>query len=401
MWSSSRRLQKPWACCSRWKLAFLLLVGLCILVQLLFIRSLWRESDLRRIFRAKGQFRLGQSPVPASVDMQMRRWIGSEKTELFAPIVELYIKDPTTSDLADIANLAQLQALSIKAGTPAGLKRLGALRELTTLELRDINLDANSLSSLSGCTKLCRVKVVGNITAEALESLKHCESLYELYLEEGDHFDDHAQMSLITASRLAAIAKIPHLKHLMIQAGDVHDTELVGLVRARELETLTVCYLRLQSNAVNVLGRLPRLRQLELRPYDDLDTCVPPPLKGFPSLTALTITNSRITPSFISSLAKFPRLQALSFADCQVDKSVIVLGDQPNLKLLDLDQAKVALPRSRKMGHLNGWGSRNLFIDEPINQDPDSDAPDSFTWEDYFSQPNWPDICAQHGPGFG
>jgi hypothetical protein len=390
MWSRS------WARWSRWKLAFLLLVGLCIFVQLLFICSLWRESDVRRLLRAKGHFHIGESRLPASVDMQLRRWIGSEKAELFAPIVELYIQDPTASDLAHIANLTHLQALSIKAGAPAGLRRLGTLRELTTFELCDVDLDANSLSGLSGCTKLCRVKIVGNITPEALESLKHCESLCELYLDDGDHFDDlddGVQKSPINSAHLAALAKIPHLKHLLIESGEIHDTELYGLARARELETLTMC-LRLHSGAINFLGRLPRLRKLDLRVCNN--SYVPGPLKGFLALRTFSITNSRIAPQFIAGLAKFPKLEAVSFDNCRVDKSVIDLADLPNLKVLELDQADVVLPPSQRFGHLNAFGSSKTFIDELIRKEADS-----FSWYDYFNQPEWPGVCVQSGPGFG
>lgn len=400
MWSITRRLTQSWTRCSLWKRSLLLFVGLCFAIQLAFVASLWRESCFRRRIQANGSIVLGHSMLPDRLVTELRGWIGHGQTKLFSPIVELIINDPTASDLAYVASLNSLKALELRGGARDAirLKQLGSLRQLTTLCLRDLELDSQSLSGLANCPKLCRIRVHGNVVPEALEPLKHCESLRDLYLEGSGNLETSSRESPFTGSHLAAIAKIPHLKHLMIKAGEIDDTELADLAFARELETLTVYSLRLHEDAINALGGLPRLQQLVIETIEtnNLDRFHPRPLEGFPALKAFSTTGSRITPAFIAGLAKLPKLEALSFQRCWVNENIAALGELPKLKMLDLARTDVLSTDFRIIGHLNAGPHQLMFISELSHPSPNRNDVPTIRREDYFNQPEWPEVGEQY-----
>lgn len=401
MWSIARRLMQSWTRRSVWNRSLFVLVCCGVAIQLLFLGSLWREWQVRRQLRTHGRFIVGDSPLPAKLESQMRAKIGYEQTQLFAPAVELCLTDPTENDLAYVASLTHLTSLEIKGGAPdaASLTRLKALPKLATLCLRDVTLDAQALSGLANWPRLQRIKLIGKISPQAMEALKNCESLCEVHLDDGDTYN--VEPSPFTGLHLAAIAKIPHLKHLNIAAGEFPDTELRGLAYARELETLTVRQIRLQTDAINILGRLPRLQQLVLDPLNSLHPGEPRALKGFPALKAFSITNARISPAFVGSLAKFPKLEALHMNHCWIGENAAGLADLPKLKVLDLTMSDVGWDALRRTGRSNPFKSCEVFVDEQTEEPSNQQALRTSRFTDYFNQPSWPAVHEKYGGGGG
>lgn len=405
MWSIARRLKTSFTHWPRWKLLLLLVVGLCVLSQLLFLRGLWMESLFRQRVAEKGQFNLGPSRLPAWLETPLRRWIGPQRTNLLCPIVELVLVDAKESDWISVANHGHLKSLEIVRSSPdaASISRLRSLRQLTTVSFRDCSLDAKSLSGLAGCDQITRLQLVGFVKPEALESLKYCESIRELYLGNADQF--YTKESPFTDLHLAAVAKTPHLNHLVIAAGEISDIELRGLAYARELKTLTIFDIRVKSDAMNILGRLPRLQELVLEPINEHYSCEPRPLKGFLALKAFSITNSRISSAFAVSLAKLPKLEALSLNRCWVNEGLPGLAGVLKLKMMDLAMTDINSEGFQKIGPLKSLLSLSVpnyeEFDGLKDQCPQLKTSQTFNRNEYFSQPQWPRRYPTYGGAGG
>lgn len=407
MWSIARSPEATRTRWPRWKLLLLLVVGLCVLIQLLIVRGMWLESLFRQRVGLKGQFVLGPSPLPGWLETPLQRWIGPQKTDLLSPMVELILVDATESDWIAVASHSHIKTLDIVRGSPNSdsFRQLGWMRQLTMLSIRDVALDAKSLTGLSGCARLSRIQLLGEVTPEALESLKYCESLRELYLGDGDRF--RAQESPFTAEHLAAISKIPNLNQLVIAAGKISGTELRGLAYARELVTLMIFDVRLQPDAINTLGRLPRLKELVLEPIDENYSYEPQAIKGFLALKSFSITNCRVSSAFAASLAKLPKLEALSFNRCWVNKGLPGLAGAPKLKLLDLSMTDATPEGFRGIGTLKGLESLLLpgydseDLDELKALCPHLQTSQAVNRKEYFTQVEWPRRRPSYGVGGG
>ena len=86
----------------------------------------------------------------------------------------------------------------------------------TLTQLRKLNISFSSkflLKSLQNCKQLTHLKVVSN------ESLKHCFTDIHLYLPQLTHFYCHF-FRYITDEELKPLAKLKHLKHVMINFCD-------------------------------------------------------------------------------------------------------------------------------------------------------------------------------------
>ncbi|MDB5344040.1 MAG: Leucinerich repeat [Schlesneria sp.] len=346
------RLRQAWGRFALWKRAVAIAISLCLLIQFAFAYSLWRESTLRQQLAGKTIFYLGKSPLPPNVQQQLQRFISPERLQLLAPIETAVINWPTDDDLRLISslNIKHLTILSDNLNT-IELKPLRAISRLEALELEGNFVDAKALAPLTDCRKLRSLKIVGWLAAESLNPLHGCRLLDELHVSATSAYVSESEdlFGPITESHLAAIARIPNLQTLVIHSPGMPIKVIDRLASAQRLEGLYLKDVDLQNGLLNGLSEMPQLRLLSLS--SDSSQRVEP-IQGFPALTTLALHGARISPQFINSLQRVPRLETLSFSGSWVNESLFALAKNPRIKRLDLEGSDADVEGIRRIGRL-------------------------------------------------
>lgn len=348
MWQRiSGGLRQFWRRMALWKRAVAIAIGLCLLIQLAFAWSLWREASARQQLAGKARFFFGKSPLSPNVQQQMQRFVSPERLQLLAPVEAANIVQPTDDDFRSISRL-NIKRLRIRCGNLGArdLNRIGWVSQLEALELDCDHIDAKVLSPIAECGRLRSLKIVGRLAPDALASLRRCGSLSELqfvYPVSGGSSD------AITGSHLAAAAGLPNLKRLNIYSPGMNGAALEQLAGAQRLEQLFLYKVDLTEGSLNGLGQLPQLKLLSvsLMASEYVD-----PLHGFPALSTLALHGARISPQFLASLRQMPDLDTLAFTGCWMNHSLPLLGKNPKLKRLNVEGSDASVEGIRRIGRM-------------------------------------------------
>ncbi|HEY4261703.1 MAG TPA: hypothetical protein VGM98_16145 [Schlesneria sp.] len=175
------RLRQARARIALWKRAVAIAIGLCLLIQLAFAYSLWREATLRQQLLGKTTFYFGKSPWSPGIEQQLLRFVSPARLQLLTPIVSASIVLPTDDDFRSLSAL-NIRRLSIRFANlnSMDLRRIDWVSQLEKLDLDCDNIDPKALAPLADCGKLRRLKIIGRLAPEALNPLQRCASLDEI-----------------------------------------------------------------------------------------------------------------------------------------------------------------------------------------------------------------------------
>jgi hypothetical protein len=144
------RLRQAWVRIALWKRAVAIGIGLCLLIQLAFGVSLWREATARQQLAGKARLYFGKSPLSPNVQQRLLRFVTPERLQLLAPVEAASITLPTDDDFRSISRL-NVKRLTIRFGNLSAmdLRRIGWVSQLETLELDCDNIDPKALAPLT------------------------------------------------------------------------------------------------------------------------------------------------------------------------------------------------------------------------------------------------------------
>lgn len=352
----TRWLRRRWTSLPALVQGGLLLTLLFLAIQGLFLNNAWRESRIRSEIHRKGRLTTGQSPLAGTTRQTVERVIPHQQVELLSPVESIVLQEPVDTDVRTLGQCSELKSLTILRGdiTAAGLSQLRGLNRLTSLYVENDRFEDRALAGLASCTKLSRLKLVGKMTPDALNPLMRCESLTELHLEGGyhEHSDTEQLQVRLTGYHLAAVARIPNLKTLLISSNNLSDIALRGLAGADRLEELVVDTLELTGDAVNALGKLPRLKQLVLEVSSTRSGALRE-LSGFPQLRSLALRGPGVRSEHLRSLWKLPHLETLSLDRTCLEDTLQPLSRLRSLKSLNLWLAVLPEDGLHQIGPLN------------------------------------------------
>lgn len=383
------RLRQAWGRVALWKRAVVMAIGLCLLIQLAFGFSLWREATVRQQLAGKTKFSLGRSPLPVNVERVLWHVFSPESLRLLAPIKAAVISRPTADDLR-LISLLGIKHLTIDFGnfSETDLTSIGSNSRLETLELEANFIDAKALAPIAECGKLRSLKIVGRLAPEALTSLHRCVFLSELHLV----YPASGGLSrTITGSHLAAAAGLPNLKSLTIYSPGMNGAAVDLLAGAQRLEELFLYQVDFTEGSLNGLSQLPQLKllSLSLMTSDYVD-----PLHGFPALSTLALHGARISPQFLASLRRAPHLDTLAFTGCWVNDSLHVLAKNSKLKRLNVETSDANVEGLRRIGRLHSLEVLKISgfqdLEEFRDLFPCLQSPSTFAW----------DFCMDKDPRF-
>jgi hypothetical protein len=376
-----------------WKRGVAIGIGLCLLIQLAFALSLWREATARQQLAGKTRFYFGKSPLSPDIDRQLLRLVSPAKLLLLTPIEAAHIVQPSDDEFLAISRL-NIKHLTIRTGNlgAVDLQHIGRVSQLETLELDCDNIDAKALTPLADCGRLRSLKIIGRLAPEALSPLRRCVSLDEMRLSVINIYDGESfgLFEPISGSHLAAIPQIPNLTCLSIESPGMTSTALDRLAGAQRLEKLYLYQLDLQNGSLNGLSQLPQLKLLALR----LDTpCDIKPLEGFPALSTLAVHGATISHRFLANLRRVPHLDTLSFSGCRLNKNLAALAKYSKLKRLNLEGSDADVEGIRRIGRLYTLEVlRTTGFQEPeAYRDlfPRLQATPAFSWNFSLDQEPW------------
>lgn len=335
---------------------------------------LWHEMRIRQPIKAKGELTMGRSPVSPQVRRQVTRVLRDDHIKLLSPLESLILRKPVDADVATLAQLGTLQELNIVRGdlSSQGLHQIRDLDHLESLYLENDRIIDDGLQGLPSCGKLNRLKLIGQLTPEALKPLERCNALTELHLDAG-YYEHNATESLqkrLTGHHMAVVARIPNLRTLVITSNDFPDIDLGNLQTARNLETLYVDSVALNGDALNALGRMNRLTHLTLE-VSTARTEALSHLTGFPHLKSLELTGAGVRSEHLINLHKLPRLESLSLVRADLRGSLAALSRLPALKHLTLDLAVLPSNGLQQLGIQPGLASISLAMTDLEETPPD------------------------------
>jgi len=222
--------------------------------------------------------------------------------------------DSGTLDLAFVEGTPQLEHFSGWSLSEVALGRLARLPEL-------------------------RYLVVSTRSGEGLRQLATSKSLEELYLSLS------ATGGELVAADLASLSGLANLRRLRISAQAfpgieplvATDASFAGWRNLTRLETLAYEPCQISGAAIEELGHLTELRQLQLVGRLAVDDQGFLPLARLPKLTTLVLRSTQMTGATLAPLASAKTLNLLSLADSPVDDAGLgKIAELSALKQLDL-----------------------------------------------------------------
>ncbi len=296
----------------------------------------------------------------------------------------LYIDLPDQEevDLDVVANLDQLELLTLVTPTAQGLATIGVPPNLTHLILegrneRPVELTAEDYAPVGQISSLTNMMVLGlpipDGTFEHVGKLRNLEWL-------------HLQTSDITDAGLKSLASLGNLRHLMIEgspasdgtpATSVNGTGFASLADLPHLNVLTLVCPELTDEGLAEISKLQNIEQLMLQEIKNITPAGIGALSGMTRLKKLDLIGSGLDGDDFAFLANMKNLRSLGlFGDLDLGdaeathiagleklRSVTApgsgLGDQGFRALGGLDQLRVlnipqAQPSPKQLDELLG-----------------------------------------------
>ena len=305
--------------------------------------------------------------------------------------VRIYDTKALATSREGVSKVAIFNAKLTKPIAPDELKKLGAFKGLRILEIRNLDLDDESiafvqqLESLESFTiwyagrltdqtwdylaahpklKSIKLRSVRGLTGKSLDKLANQRELHTLEIETSGVGDEGA----------AAIAKLPQLDTLSLVKSRVTDAALPGLAK---LPNLTSLDLTGSSVTPRGLAALKGLRRLDHLGYLDaqmpaLNEAVRELVANFPRMTAWKLSGDPITAGSLGALAQVRAIPSLTLAGKVESGGLAGLAKMPGLdKLLlingdhaDADLEPLQALHGLKYLEVGGKGVTDQFLEK-------------------------------------
>jgi hypothetical protein len=311
-----------------------------------------RLNALRRLQSAAAGQRSGLSPV--GITESPRSWrrlveptlalppagsraddrLGFLWTDVRCNGIYLYDVD-NDSQLRDVRKFPELKELRLSGGTVTkeGLISLGALRDLVSLTLQDLSLDASDLQPLGRLGHLEKLSLNKcRLRTAALSSLPPLAALEQLSLD----------AATLSGGGLSVLDRLPRLAVLSLRGTAVDDGDLSALPRLDTLRSLDLSETRVSGVGLKSLCQTPGLKNLSLdhAPLPDAGLANLPELR---SLTQLSLRGTNLGGAGLSALARLPALQVLFLDETSLDDSGLKhLPHLPQLRTLSLRKTSIS-----------------------------------------------------------
>jgi internalin A len=217
--------------------------------------------------------------------------------------------DRDVSLLADIGNLTDLTLTGTNV-TDVGLKKVGLLKGLARLDLRDCKIGDSGVNNLAELKKLAYLNVCGTQISDAsMTSIARLSNLRELEIDSTGVTDRGLQSVDLSGLTLF------YLGHTRIS--DV-GLEKVGLLQ--RLEYLDLSSLRITDNGVTHLSQLKQLKRLYLRDTGISDNAIGT-IATLINLESLDLRDTDVTNKALRELGSLKKLTWLGVPAGRIAKS--------------------------------------------------------------------------------
>ena len=220
-----------------------------------------------------------------------------------------------------IARLPKLRALDIRGNFKignGGLRTLAALPALRNLQHRSPAVMDDGIRNLMAAQNLTDLLVQDfSITGQSGQYIRQMERLVNLQIFRCENFDSSGVLALgglklnrltlrglpIDDSAMEVFSELTTLRRLYLnELPSVSDAGMTKLAHLEHLEILEIWDMPVTDKTLEVIAKLPALKELILRSTDVTDAGIELLLTA-PSLTSVTLTdNAKVTPAMIQKL---------------------------------------------------------------------------------------------------
>ncbi|GAB6165039.1 hypothetical protein JCM19992_10390 [Thermostilla marina] len=238
--------------------------------------------------------------------------------------------DFSAEALARLGEMKRLRVLDLRqcANAPAALSSIAALPELVALKLGGYAVDDSCLAPLADCENLRDVTIdEASITQAGLEHLRK-RNLTSLTLSKCYSLNDTA---------LEILEAWPELRQLTLRDIPISGSCLAKLANARNLAVLRLSQTMVGDEAMEAVGRLTSLEHLELAQTMVGDAGVEK-LQGLEKLTYLDLSGTQLTRNGLTALCALKSLRYLHLNDLSdiTDDSILQRECWPHLEGLSV-----------------------------------------------------------------
>lgn len=258
------------------------------------------------------------------------------------------VSDAAVATLEQLSNLETLNLYRTKISN-AGLERLSKLKKLREIDVRYTRVTASGYDALRAALPQARVQFAGGggrqISKRAAPKGREAAGLSAWIrsiggtVREADGFVSLRGVPL-DAAAVAALARMPGLRALDLEATDLGDVAMVPLAGIATLEELTLNSTQVSDAGVVALGALRRLKRLGLNnTYVEGAAFAQWPADS--TLEELSLLGSPAGDAAMPGVARLARLRKLVLAESDVTGSGLTALVKLPLAELDLSAADI------------------------------------------------------------
>jgi Leucine-rich repeat (LRR) protein len=275
-----------------------------------------RDSALAEVFRCLNQLR--------QVDLERCGRAGDGMLQVLAaaaPMMEslclsytLVTDDGMEGAIPHMPHLRRLELESCAIGDDSVKRIASGCSKLECLDLSDTEVGSAGVAALGRLRCLEQINLSFTDVGDwGLEQLARCTTLKRVNLD-SRHVGDVG---------VAHISSLPNLEVLDLFGAAVTDVGCGSIARATSLKSLEVCSGAVTDAGVRHLRTLTGLRHLSLSQNWKVGNSSIPTILNLSGLTALNLSQSRVTSSAVVSLGCLPDLLVLSLAGTRVRRAAV------------------------------------------------------------------------------
>ncbi|MBX3075382.1 protein kinase [Candidatus Obscuribacterales bacterium] len=216
----------------------------------------------------------------------------------------------------------------------SGLRKIGTMHTLRTLDLTDTSITDKGLRYLIGSNiQDLNVSSCLFLTEKCGRSLSKIDSLRVLNLSTTDVSDESIKL----------LARLPHLEELRLSNTSVSDSSLRNLSHNRTIKRLQLGGTKITIDGIRAIRNLPieQIKVQSCKAFDD--DCMILAAKQWPNLTSLDVDGTPITGRGLASIGELQTLELLTVAKLNAsDEAMRPLLNLENLVSLNLAENPVS-----------------------------------------------------------
>jgi len=225
--------------------------------------------------------------------------------------------------LPALSRLRRLDLDSCSVGD-SGLAALSSLHSLSCIDLSDTGAGSVAMSALARLPVISQVNLsFTDINDFALQRLCKATSLRSLNLDS----------RTVTDAGLVHVARLPHLEILDLFGATISDAGCAHVARAKSLRSLELCSGAVTDAGVAKLSELRGLRHLSVAQNFRVGNGCIPSLMKLTCLTALNLSDCRVSGPAVVTLGCLPHLQVLCLAGTRVRQAAVEKLQAMNVNL--------------------------------------------------------------------